>query len=195
MVHNKNKRETPRVVIGLPISDSVAMKARTAHSIGCVILRSGGVISDFIMKISCDVVANRTQLVKEAILAGGTHILFVDSDMQFPSDAVTKMLAADKDIVGVEYNKRIMPPTPIFNYENKQDTLYQTNVVGTGLMLIKLSIFEKMKDEVWFTFGRNKNGDTVIGEDVWFCGTAKDNGFEVWIDPTIKCYHLGEYGF
>ena len=185
----------PKVVIGMAIAESGAMKARTAHSVACAILRSEGVISDFIMKISCDVVANRTQLVKEAILAGGTHLLFVDSDMQFPSDAVTKLLKADKDIVGVEYNKRIMPPTPIFNYENKQATLYQTNVVGTGLMLIKLSIFEKMKDEVWFTFGRNKNGDTVVGEDVWFCNTARDAGFEVWCDPTIKVYHLGEYGF
>ena len=179
----------------MPIADSVAMKARTAHSVGCAIIRSGGLIVDFILKISCDVVANRTALVKEAIAAGATHLLFVDADMQFPSDAVTKLLAADKDIVGVEYNKRKFPAEPIFEYQNKSGVLYKTNVAGTGLMLIKLSIFEKLTQDPWFTFGRNAQGETVVGEDVWFCNVAQDAGFEVWIDPTIKTYHLGEYGY
>ncbi len=183
------------VVIGMPVSDSVAIKARTAHAIGCAIIKSGGVVTDFTLKISCDVVANRTALVKYAIESGATHILFVDSDVQFPSDAITKLLAHDKDIVGVEYNKRKFPLEPVFEQPDKADTLYKTNVAGTGLMLIRLSIFEKMKDAVWFTFGRNSNGETTVGEDVWFCGTAHDHGFEVFVDPTIKVYHLGEFPF
>ncbi len=181
----------------MPVSDSVAMKAKTAHSIGCAIIRSPGLIVDFILKISCDVVANRTALVKEAIERGATHILFVDSDMQFPSDAITKMLAANKDIVGVEYNKRKFPLEPVFEYSPNRIShrIYQADVVGTGLMLIKLSIFEKMTNDPWFTFGRNSQGETTVGEDVWFCNVARDAGFEVWVDPTIKVYHLGEFGY
>ena len=150
---------------------------------------------DYVLKISCDVVANRTALVQEAIDKGATHILFVDSDMQFPSDTLEKMLAHNKDIVGVEYNKRKFPLEPVFEQPNKSDTLYETNVAGTGLMLIKLSIFEKITNDPWFTFGRNAKGETTVGEDVWFCNVARDAGFQVWIDPTIKVFHLGEYGY
>jgi len=184
-----------KIAIGMPVADGASMKAKTAHAIGCAIIKSPGLISDFIIKISCDVVANRTAIVKDAISRGNTHILFVDTDMYFPSDAITKMLAADKDIVGVEYNKRKFPLETVFEYQNKSDSLYKTNVAGTGLMLIKLSIFEKITQDPWFTFGRNAEGDTVVGEDVWFCNVAQDAGFEVWIDPTIKCGHIGEFIF
>ncbi len=184
-----------RIVIGMPVSDSVAIKARTAHAIGCAIIKSGGTVVDFMLKISCDVVANRTALVKYAIESGATHILFVDSDMQFPSDAITKLLAHDKDIVGVQYNKRKFPLEPVFEQPEKADALYKTNVAGTGLMLIKLSIFEKITKDPWFTFGRNAQGETTVGEDVWFCNVAQDAGFEVFVDPTIRTFHLGEFGY
>lgn len=188
---NKNKA---KVVIGMPVSDSVAMKAKTALAIGQTILKSK-VVVDYILKISCDIVANRTALVKDALAQGATHLLFVDSDMLFPPDALEKMLSHDKDIVGVEYNKRQFPLEPVFVQPNKQDTLYKSQVVGTGLMLIKLSIFKKMVNDPWFSFGRNAQGETTLGEDVWFCRTAGDAGFEVWVDPTIKVFHLGEFGY
>ncbi len=70
--------------------------------------------------------------------------------------------------------------------------------MGTGLLLIDLNVFtstlRKLK-EPWFLFGRNKEGEVAIGEDQWFCGTARDAGYKVWIDPTIRVGHIGEYTF
>ena len=195
MANKKDKTKDIRVVIGMPCSDSVAMKAKTAHAVASTILNSKDVVIDYILKISCDIVANRTALVKEAIAKGATHLLFVDSDMLFTGDALNQMLAHDKDIVGVEYNKRQFPLEPVFPQPNKADTLYQSGAVGTGLMLIKLSIFEKMVNDPWFNFGRDSQGNTTLGEDVWFCNVARDAGFEVWIDPTIKVGHLGEFAY
>ena len=31
----------------------------------------------------------------------------------------------------------------------------------------------------------------MIGEDFLFCDRARDAGFEVWVDPTIKLGHIG----
>jgi GT2 family glycosyltransferase len=189
-----NKKDI-KVVIGMPCSDSVAMKAKTAHSIATNIIKSEGKVIDFMLQISCDIVQNRTAIVKHALEKGATHLLFVDSDMQFPADALEKLLAHDKDIIGVEYNKRQFPLVPVFEQPDRKDTLYESKAIGTGLMLIKLSIFEKMKDDVWFNFGRDNEGKTTLGEDVWFCYTARDKGFTVWVDPTIKVFHLGEFGY
>ena len=184
-----------KVVIGVPCNDRV-MFPQTAHSIGGAIIGSEGLVTDFILRLGCDIVSGRTGLVREALAKGATHLLFVDTDMVFPKDVIKTMLAHDKDIVGVEYNRRRFPiegtSEPL---TEKSDTLYQAKHCGTGLMLIKLSIFDKPWKGAWFNFGRDSEGMLKIGEDAWFCYSARDMGFETWIDPTISVKHIGEYAY
>jgi hypothetical protein len=194
-----NKKPQPKVIIALPCTDSGSMKARTAHSIGCAIIGGAGVVVDFLLRMSCDIVSSRTWLVNEAIKRGATHILFVDADMAFSEDALRRMLAHGKEIVAVQYNKRELPLTPVYEPLNAdevqnrvEDKLYKAKHAGTGLMLIDLSIFPKLKGP-YFNFGRDSQGALVLGEDVWFCNTARDAGFDTWIDPTIKVGHVGEF--
>lgn len=192
---NKKKilMEKPKVVIGVPCSDRV-MIPHTAHSIGGVIIGSEGLVVDFVLRLGCDIVSSRTGIVREAIKKGATHLLFVDSDMVFPKDTITRLLAHDKDIVGVKYNRRRFPIEGTWKAENESDTeLFKVQYCGTGLMLIKLSIFEKEWKSPWFNFGRDREGMLALGEDAWFCFAANDEGFETWIDPTIVVGHSGEY--
>src|SRR3990167_7153386 len=51
----------------------------------------------------------RERLVKRAIDLEYSHLLFVDSDMVFEKDAVVRLLEANKDIVGADYNRRKLP--------------------------------------------------------------------------------------
>jgi len=200
----KNK-EKPKVIIAVPCSDSMAMKAMTAHAIGCTILGAPDLVKDFILRISCDIVSSRTWLVNEAIKNGGTHILFVDSDMHFPMSTLHKLLAHEKEIVACEYNKRKFPLEGTFKPmgERKEDELYEANYAGMGCMLIDLSIFKDPKFGVgqdgaknaWFNFGRDSQGNLAMGEDAWFSNVARDAGYKTWIDPTIKVNHIGEYWY
>lgn len=194
---NKEKKSTPRVIIGMPATEM--MKAKTAHAIGCLAI-GDPYIFDFLMMQSCDISSSRTWLVKQAIKKGATHLLFVDSDMLFPADTLSRLLARDKDIIGVEYNKRTFPLQTVTAYlpdvEKSETEPFRVGVAGTGVMLVKLSLFADPKlDKNWFSFGRNAEGEHVIGEDGWFCNTARAAGYDVWVDPTIKVYHLGEYGY
>lgn len=189
------KDKTPNVIIALPVTESGTMKARTAHSIGCTIIGSGGIVTDYLLRLSCDIVSSRTWLVNEALARGATHILFVDSDMMFPDDTLKRLLAHKKEIVGVEYNKREFPLSLVSQpLTERSDTLYKAKHVGTGLLLIDLSVFKNLKGP-WFNFGRDSQGALALGEDVWFCNTARDAGYDVWVDPTIKVGHVGEYVF
>lgn len=207
------KQPQAKVIIAVPSTEHGSMNARTAHSIGCAIIGANGIVIDFLLRLSCDIVSSRTWLVNAAIKNGATHLLFVDSDMTFPDDTIPRLLAHDKEIVACEYNKREFPlkgvhePMEDEGYDPTDDAtkdkLYKAKYAGTGLMLIKLSIFEKLglpseehpRGNPWFSFGRDSQGALVMGEDVWFCNVARDAGFDTWIDPSIKVGHVGEYIF
>ena len=181
-----------RVHIGIGCQNTV--KSKTLASIMGNILMSHGKISGYAMREGGDIVSARTFCVQHAIEKKSTHIFFVDSDMQFPSDTVERLLAHDKEIVTVEYNRRKLPAesvtTPLT--ERSETELYKARVIGGGCLLIKLSVFDKIA-KPWFNFGRGKDGNVVMGEDVWFSNMARDVGIDSWIDPTIQCGHVGEY--
>ncbi len=194
----------PKIVIGVPCSDAMGMNVLTAQCVGASIIEAKGKVVDIVVRRSCDIVSNRTWLVNKAIEIGGTHLLFVDCDMLFPSGIIDALLAHNKEIVGVEYNARTFPLKGVFEpLEEKKDTLYKAKFAGMGVMLIDLSIFSDPKLGVdaegkktpWFSFGRDSQGNLAMGEDAWFSFMARDAGYDTWIDPTQKIYHLGEYGY
>lgn len=188
----------------MPATDIV--RARTAHAIGCAVIASKGLVVDFLLKQSCELASARTWLVQEAIKLGGTHLLFWDSDIVPVNtkegedfNVIEKMLSHNKPILGVQYNKRKFPLEPVYQSHHKewQDKISETELfnaqfAGTGFMLIDLSIFKDIHGP-WFAFGRDSQGALALGEDAWFCNTARDFGFETFIDPTIKVLHCGEY--
>lgn len=192
----KNKAQDIKVVIGVPVADNDAMRALTAQAIGGAIIGADGLVVDMVLRRSCDIVSNRTWLVRYAIEQGATHLLFVDADMLFPSDLIPKLLAHKKEIVGIKYKKREFPVKWLYKTlegeEESETELFKVAHTGTGVLLIDLSIFEKIQGP-WFNFGRDSQGALVMGEDVWFCNTARDAGYDVWIDPTLQVGHIGEY--
>ncbi len=180
------------IKIGIACQDTVY--AKTMASIAFNIIASKGIVTDVLMRQGSDITSARTWIIQKALEDGATHVLFVDHDMVFPPESLITLLAAKKDIIGVEYFKRKFPKEPTYKpLDNEEKSeLYQATYVGTGLMLVDLKIMEKMT-KPWFLFGRDSNGQPIIGEDVWFCKTAQDCGFEVWIEPTLQIGHIGSY--
>lgn len=192
MANKTIKQNENRVVIGMGCTDIV--KAKTLESLMGVLITSGSEVSGFAMRQGGDIVSARTFCAQYAIEHNATHIFFVDSDMFFPPDTLKRLLAHDKDIVTVEYNRRKLPletvTTPLG--ERSDTELYKARVIGAGCLLIKTSVFSKIGNP-WFNFGRNSKGELVIGEDTWFSNMARDVGIDSWIDPTLSVKHSGEY--
>jgi len=192
----------PKIIIAMAVQDTI--KSKTALSLICA-LREADFDYDMIMSMGCDLIGSRTRLVRQAIERGGTHMLFLDHDMMLnPTvspitgkmvDPITQLLNADKDIIGAAYNFRSLPRrTTAFPLSDTSDKtkLFQCNAIGTGFMLIKLSIFDKIA-KPWFNFARNENAEMVYGEDAWLCKQAIEAGYEVWADGSLKIDHIGEY--
>ncbi len=137
--------------------------------------------------------AIRENLVKKAIELKCTHLLFIDSDMVFEKDSFERLLKRKRDIVGVTYNTRKLPPQKIL-WKQGKGKFYETTAVPTGFMLIDLKVFKDLPHP-WFFWEVNEQGETITGEDYWFCTKAREKGFKVWVDISIPIKHLGDFQF
>ena len=134
-----------------------------------------------------------------------THILFMDADTAPPGDAIDKLLAHDKDIVaGVTpiWTPKGGPMWNVMAYDSEKknncgfdpapflelpDELFRAHYVGGPAVLIKRRVFEKM-EYPWFDYNSEIDAEPRRG-DIHFSVKAKDLGFELWCDPTIRCQH------
>lgn len=67
--------------------------------------------------------------------------------------------------------------------------------VGSGILLTHMSIFEKL-EEPWFwihwferTDDRGEQVRQIMNEDIGFCRSAREAGYEIWVDPMAECIH------
>lgn len=147
----------------------------------------------------CNVHQTRTNIVKEAQKYNCTHLLFIDYDMLFEDDLAEKLMKHDKDIIGVNSMVRDLPLTTTVKLHNEKGEqiyepsteLFECQAVGTGVMMIKMSVFDKLP-QPWFFYEQN-GGEMKTGSDMWFCNKAKEAGFKIWCDPRIKVGHIGDY--
>lgn len=151
---------------------------------------------------SCYVHDARNKSVAQAIRMGVTHLMFIDSDMQFPKDGINRLMEQDKDVIAGLYFRRQPPHLPtihqrvgtklVIPHKFPTDKPFQVYGLATGFMLIKVEVLKQLKPPYFF-FG-NFHG-REMGEDIYFCHKVKEKGFEIWCDPTIELGHVGMYSY
>ena len=148
---------------------------------------------------------NRNYIAVQACNNKSDYLLMIDDDMTFPPDTLDTLLSDKKDIVGVAYHSReregeIMSivetnKNEYINLEKETDPKYKKTfecyATGTGIILIKTDVFKKVP-QPWFEFTYYENGKCKEGEDWNFCFKAKDAGYKIYCDPTLKITHIGE---
>jgi hypothetical protein len=111
----------------------------------------------------------RNTLASLVLASDHTHLLFVDSDIDFPPSLIRRMLAFDAPIVSAVCPHRTLDPhrfhamarthadagsawarslSFILELQEphiERDGFYRANRTGTGLMLIKREVFETLK--------------------------------------------------
>ena len=156
--------------------------------------------------------AQRQDLAKSAIEAGCTHTMWLDSDMRFPKDTIIRLLKHDTGIVCANYAKRRFPTEPIAVRKNGTDEdaktiqrvytedhstgLVDVDYCGMGVMLVKAEVYKTM-EYPWFAIPWVPNAQDYLGEDVWFCRRAAENGTKTYIDQDLskEVHHNGSFEF
>jgi len=146
----------------------------------------------------------RERRAEWALQTNMDYILFIDDDMILPMNMFEKLVRHNVDIVAPLAFMRNPPHKPVIyrvdegydpmmrmeyyitkvieNYP--KDKLVECDAVGFGAALIKVDILRKMSKE-WFM------STTKSGEDIWFCYKARQAGFRVYMDTSVKLGHLG----
>jgi hypothetical protein len=170
----------------------------------------------------CSVVSRaRNLLTKDFLESNCTDLIFIDSDINFEPEDVFRLMAWTTDpkkgiVAGVP---RVRGEERVYitalEYDDNQELtmnsmgLVRGMRVATAFMMVRRDVFEtlveahpdwtyydKKSDRMLpaiFDFKLTEEG--YMGEDFLFCDRAREVGFEVWIDPTIKLGHMGVQEF
>ncbi len=174
------------------------------------VLKSHNVGVNLALEIGGYVAHNRNALVATAQSKGMDYVMFIDNDMVFNPSAIQRLLDADKDIIGINYNARGVPGRPTISTVKIVDPATDPNYgktmmvdfpaqmfkcfgLGTGFMLIRTSVFDKL-ERPYFVAYEDPDGSHHT-EDIEFCKKAHDVGFDVWCNPTIEVKHIGTYEY
>jgi hypothetical protein len=163
--------------------------------------------------------ARNTMTAKFLNTKDSTHLLFVDADIGWEPWHVLLLLNHDVDVVGGLYPMKSMPIQWVVNGVENGDIsedghVQEVSKTGTGFLLIKRHVFEKLNEHPAVVPFKNDIGidpeldqymktyfDTDVregryySEDWTFCENWRDLGGKIWIDKRILLTHTGTYVF
>jgi glycosyltransferase involved in cell wall biosynthesis len=186
----------PRVAISFPSGDMV--HADFALSLAGMCNECNGLPLDVYSNKSSIVAKARNNGVAMAQDAGIEYLLFIDSDMTFPRNALLRLLLQRREVIGATYAKRVPPfqalgaplmPQPA----DAPADLVEMNRLPTGFLLIHMPLFQRL-DKPYFRFGIDTEGEDIIGEDYDFCDRARAAGARIWCEVALskEIGHIGQ---
>ena len=162
--------------------------------------------------------ARNTLTAKFLNTEGSTHLMFIDADIGWEPWHLLVLLDSQKDVIGGLYPMKSLPIKWCVNgipgREEGVDNLVEVSKTGTGFLLIKRDVFEKLDAHPAVKPFANDIGlpvelnpfmktyfDTAVregryySEDWTFCENWRDLGGEVWVDKRVLLRHTGTYTF
>jgi hypothetical protein len=147
-----------------------------------------------------------------------THLLFIDADIGFEPWHILVLLNRQVDVIGGLYPMKSLPikwcVNGIEGGEEGTDGLQEVSKTGTGFLLIKRDVFEKLNahpatkpfiNDIGLSAELNPYMktyfDTAVrenryySEDWTFCENWRDLGGKVWVDKRVLLRHTGTYTF
>jgi len=237
----------PKIFIATPMYGGMCAGFYTQSIIQLLTTcQANGVDADFSFMFNESLITRaRNSLTHTFLKTDCSHLMFIDSDIKFRAEDVIHMIRADKDILcGIYPKKEInwhsvkaaMDRDVPFDQLKSHTGSFVVNLVnyvgevtvpvgepveifngGTGFMLIKRSVFDKLGESVpsysndvvdlggkmqhfepikeFFTTSIEPGTNRLLSEDYHFCRIWRESGGQVFAAPWCQLAHIGTYTF
>lgn len=136
--------------------------------------------------------------------------MWIDADIEFGVEDVAKLWNMNVDIAVAAYSMKL-PDKPLSAWKDGKlvkleecpSEPFEVDYAGTGFMMIKRAVYEKLQPETYMgPDGRVSafymtpiHNDGFESEDYHFCRKAREAGFKIMMDPSIKLGHIGQFRY
>lgn len=161
----------------------------------------------------------RNQLSTDALIDGFEETLWIDSDVAFDPDDVEKLRRHSLPMVCGIYPQKgkralachvaIDTPKVVFG---QQGGLIELLYAGTGFLHIRREVYMKVQSQLNLPicnerFGHPmipfflpmirsiEDGNWYLAEDYSFCERARQCGYQIYADTSIRLWHIGMYRY
>lgn len=170
-----------------------------------------------VIRNESDVQQGRNRCFAHFLASPCSHMLFIDSDIGFSPDAVFRLIAHDRPIVGATYAKKAMgePQYAVSTMPTMESTdagLIEVGGLPGGFLMVQRGAAERLagayrdlhftaqdgdpstegwRGHLYNLFGAEMAEGTRWSEDLAFCRRWRAIGGRVWLDPHILLEHWG----
>jgi hypothetical protein len=156
----------------------------------------------------------REKLLKLALEEDFTHLLFIDSDMDFPADLLHRWLVLNLPVVAANCVTKAIPTWPTARFKHpahknskvsgvavvttvdvaKRGLITPVWRVGTGVMLMDLGVIKNIKPPRFPIIWCEETQD-YIGEDWTFVEKLQEHNIQIFVDHMMSYAigHVGDY--
>lgn len=156
----------------------------------------------------------RMAMAKAFLDSGHSHLMWLDADIEFEPQHVASLWNLETDIAVGCYAMKKRDAQWYAAWVNGElvknldqfEGPVEVDYAGTGFMLIRREVIEKLASEADTYEGPNGEQTPAIymtpihngvleSEDYHFCRIAREAGFKVMMDPSVRLKHWGQYAY
>lgn len=199
---------------GVPTSVSILVPTRDmvyshfSYSLGNLMKTTTqmGITVHLFFDASTILINQRERLIEQAIEVKSEWVLWLDSDMMFPSTTLLRLLSHNQDIVACNYMKRSHPFKSVTFMDTNdweswvpiqsEDELLTAEATGMGCLLMRTSVFQKL-NKPYFEYSYEQKTKDWIGEDFTLFKKLNGIGHQLKIDMNLskEIYHIGTFAY
>jgi len=199
--------DKPKIMIAIPVYD-----AMSPEFVQCLMgLKSVGE-TRIAFQIGSLIHFSRELLLQQAVENDADYIVWLDSDMTFLPDTVSRLLEealTGKEIVSALAFRRKFPTNPValekleydpdthkvkqtFYRDYPKDAIFPVEAIGLAVAITRVDTLIRVTLEYKESAFQPLPG---MGEDWSLCWKLKQMGIPVWCDSRIKTGHVGKMIF
>lgn len=189
-----------------------------AHFRSCLNLKEsllqGGVGHDWLTGRNESLVTRaRNEMTASFLKTSHTHMMWLDADIEFDPEDVAKIWQMDADVgVGIYCMKKKAEQWYAAWIDGKLvkdldqfSGPVEVDYAGTGFMMIRRNVIEALVEKSGSYEGPMGTTPALymtpiedgvfLSEDYFFCKRAREAGFKIMADPSVRLIHWGQFPF